>query len=300
MVNRVERPHQRNYYSSSQHIFLGVVFQAHAVVRPIKKKNTEEEKRIERKEKCVASRYHDHGSSHNGEGGRCSPRVIGVEVQTHRQRTCIHVRIYGALILFNSTSIHIEDSGLHRSHGAANSNLFREYIGAESDSVKLSDVPINSKVEVHFILAFAIDYTSDNHPSSTNGKFNVFWETKNLGPSAIASVKAKNSNVKVAVSLGGDSVVHDKNKFYAYDQISVSQFVKHFHHQQASSYKGRQLLASFISKGNLGLPPNKGFFEACKELKRDGKLGGIFVWCADESKEFGFRYEKAALALLAA
>ncbi|CAI9297889.1 unnamed protein product [Lactuca saligna] len=281
---------------------------------------------------------------------------------------------------------------------AANSNLFREYIGAESDSVKLSDVPINSKVEVHFILAFAIDYTSDNHPSPTNGKFNVFWETKNLGPSAIASVKAKNSNVKVAVSLGGDSVVHDKNKvffspksinswvqnavssltsmikqynldgididyehfrshdeetfvecigrliiilkknriikfasiapyedegpvqrnylalwrkyghvidyvnfqFYAYDQISVSQFVKHFHHQQASSYKGSQLLASFISKGNLGLPPNKGFFEACKELKRDGKLGGIFVWCADESKEFGFRYEKAALALLAA
>lgn len=89
-------------------------------------------------------------------------------------------------------------------------------------------------------------------------------------------------------------------QFYAYDQISVSQFVKHFHHQQASSYKGSQLLASFISKGNLGLPPNKGFFEACKELKRDGKLGGIFVWCADESKEFGFRYEKAALALLAA
>ncbi|KAI3782387.1 hypothetical protein L2E82_12432 [Cichorium intybus] len=284
------------------------------------------------------------------------------------------------------------------SSGAANSNLFREYIGAESDSVKLSDVPINSKVEVHFILAFAIDYTSDNHPSPTNGKFNVFWETKNLGPSEIATVKAKNSNVKVAVSLGGDSVVDDKNKvyfspksinswvhnavssltsmikqynldgididyehfrshdektfvecigrlitilkkrrtikfasiapyeddgpvqshylalwrkyghvidyvnfqFYAYDKLSVSQFVKHFHHQQASSYGGSQLIASFISKGNLGLPPNKGFFEACAQLKRQGKLGGIFVWCADESKDFGFRYEKVAQALLAA
>ncbi|GKC91233.1 chitinase 2-like protein [Tanacetum coccineum] len=51
---------------------------------------------------------------------------------------------------------------------AANSNLLREYIGAESDSVKLTDMPINSKVEVHYILAFAIDYTSDNRPSPTN------------------------------------------------------------------------------------------------------------------------------------
>ncbi|XP_024968808.1 chitinase 2-like [Cynara cardunculus var. scolymus] len=281
---------------------------------------------------------------------------------------------------------------------AANSNLFREYIGAESDSVKLSDVPINPKVEVHFILAFAIDYTPDNHPSPTNGKFNVFWETNHLGPSEIASIKAKNSNVKVAVSLGGDSVVNDSNKvyfspksihswvqnavssltsmihhynldgididyehfrsedhektfvecigqlitilkkrrtikfasiapyeddgpverhylalwkkyghvidyvnfqFYAYDKLSVSQFIHHFNHQQASSYAGSQLLASFISKGNLGLPPNDGFFEACKELKRHGKLGGISVWCADESKAFGFRYEKTSQALLA-
>jgi len=280
---------------------------------------------------------------------------------------------------------------------AANSNIFREYIGAESDSVKLSDVPINSKVEVHYILAFAIDYTSDNHPTPTNGKFKVFWETKNLGPSQIASIKAKHSNVKVAVSLGGDSVGGDKHKvhfspksvnswvqnavnsltsmikqynldgididyehfrsdektfvecigqlitilkkkrvikfasiapyedngsveshylalwkkyghvidyvnfqFYAYDKLSVSEFVNHFNHQYASSYAGGQILASFISKGNLGLPPNDGFFEACKELKRRGKLGGIFVWSADESKDFGFRYEKASQALLAA
>ncbi|KVI12000.1 2S globulin [Cynara cardunculus var. scolymus] len=277
---------------------------------------------------------------------------------------------------------------------AANSNLFREYIGAESDSVKLSDVPINPKVEVHFILAFAIDYTPDNHPSPTNGKFNVFWKTNNLGPTEIASVKAKNPNVKVAVSLGGDSV-NGRNKvyfspksihswvqnavssltsmikqynldgididyehfrsdektfvecigqlitilkksqtikfasiapyedngpvqshylalwkkyghvidyvnfqFYAYDKLSVSQFIYHFNHQQDSSYAGSQLLASFISKGNLGLPPNDGFFEACRELKRQGKLGGIFVWCADESKAFDFKYEQESQALV--
>ncbi|KAJ9548344.1 hypothetical protein OSB04_020887 [Centaurea solstitialis] len=284
---------------------------------------------------------------------------------------------------------------LFSSCSAANSNLFREYIGAESDSVKLSDIPINPNVEVHFILAFAIDYTPDNHPSPTNGKFNVFWETNNLGPSEIASVKAKNSNVKVAVSLGGDSVVHDRNKayfspksinswvqnavssltsmihqfnldgididyehfmadentfvecvgqlitilkksqtikfasiapfedngpvqshylalwkkyghvidyvnfqFYAYNKLSVSQFIDHFNQQQSSSYAGSQLLASFISKGNLGLPPDDGFFEACRELKREGKLGGIFVWCADESKAFGFKYEQESQALV--
>ncbi|XVF68654.1 hypothetical protein PTKIN_Ptkin11bG0018700 [Pterospermum kingtungense] len=98
---------------------------------------------------------------------------------------------------------------------AANSKLFREYIGAESESVKLSDVPINSSVEFHFILAFAIDYTNDNNPSPTNGKFNIFWETKNLGPGQIASIKSSNSNVKIAVSLGGDSVVGDDKAFFA-------------------------------------------------------------------------------------
>ncbi|KAL4589160.1 hypothetical protein LXL04_002064 [Taraxacum kok-saghyz] len=340
---------------------------------------------------------------------------LGVLVEILRINSAIYI-IKHLITTINQTSIHISVHSkenmvfgtflmgaifvlsLISSCSAANSNLFREYIGAESDSVKLSDVPISPKVEVHFILAFAIDYTSNNHPTPTNGKFNAFWETKNLGPSEIASIKAKNSNVRVAVSLGGDSFAHDKSnvyfspksinswvenavssltsmikeynldgididyehfrssddvttfvecvgrlitilkkrkvikfasiapyedngpvqshylalwrkyghvidyvnfQFYAYDKLSVSQFVSHFNDQQGSSYRGSQLLASFISKGNLGLPANKGFFEACKELKKQGKLGGIFVWCADESKEVGFKYEKAAQALLA-
>ncbi|KAF2300455.1 hypothetical protein GH714_013512 [Hevea brasiliensis] len=57
----------------------------------------------------------------------------------------------------------------------ANSKLFREYIGAESESIKLSHVPINSGVDFHFILSFAIDYTSLENPSPTNGKFKAFW-----------------------------------------------------------------------------------------------------------------------------
>ncbi|XVF05599.1 hypothetical protein REPUB_Repub05bG0186700 [Reevesia pubescens] len=88
----------------------------------------------------------------------------------------------------------------------ANSNLFREYIGAEFNNVKFTDVPINTNVEFHFILSFAIDYDTSDSPSPTNGKFNVFWDSDNLSPSQVSSIKSGHSNVKVALSLGGDSV----------------------------------------------------------------------------------------------
>ncbi|RWR72975.1 2S globulin [Cinnamomum micranthum f. kanehirae] len=101
-------------------------------------------------------------------------------------------------------------------HYTANSKLFREYIGAESDSVKLTDMPINSDVKVHFILAFAIDYAN----GTTNGKFNVFWETNNLKPADIVSIKNKHRNVKVAVSLGGDSVDCQHKAYFKPKSIS--------------------------------------------------------------------------------
>ncbi|XP_020092761.1 chitinase 2-like [Ananas comosus] len=88
----------------------------------------------------------------------------------------------------------------------ANSNLFREYIGAEFNGVKFSDVPVNQNVEFHFILSFAIDYTTSTSPSPTNGRFNIFWDSNNLSPAQVASVKRRHGNVKVALSLGGDSV----------------------------------------------------------------------------------------------
>lgn len=93
----------------------------------------------------------------------------------------------------------------HTSILAAPSDLFREYIGAEFKNVKFSDVPINSNVDFHFILSFAIDYDASGS-SPTNGKFNIFWDTENLSPSQVSSIKSTHSNVKVALSLGGDSV----------------------------------------------------------------------------------------------
>lgn len=84
-------------------------------------------------------------------------------------------------------------------------HLFREYIG-----VKFSDVLINPDVNFHFILAFALD---SNQPTPTNGDFNTFWDTDNLTPSHVTAVKRKHKNVKVALSLGGDSV-GDGNAYF--------------------------------------------------------------------------------------
>ncbi|XP_077213490.1 chitinase 2-like [Tasmannia lanceolata] len=282
---------------------------------------------------------------------------------------------------------------LSTTQAAPPSNLFREYIGAEFKNVKFSDVPINPGVNFHFILSFAIDYTTSSSPSPTNGKFNVFWDSGNLSPSQVSSIKSMHSNVKVALSLGGDSVgggsayfnpstidswvgnavssltrivkqyhldgididyehfradpntfaecigrlvtTLKKNgvisfasiapfdddqvqshylalwrkyghvidyvnfQFYAYDKgTTVTQFLSYFN-TQSSNYNGGKVLASFISDGSGGLSPDGGFFSACSRLKNEGKLHGIFIWSADDSKGNGFRYERQSQALLA-
>ncbi|KAJ4826219.1 hypothetical protein Tsubulata_005781 [Turnera subulata] len=106
----------------------------------------------------------------------------------------------------------------------SNSKLFREYIGAEDKGVTFSDVPINPNVEFHFILSFAIDYTTTSHPSPTNGNFNVFWDTHHLTPSSVSSIKAHHSNVKVAMSLGGDTV-QDRHNVY-FNPRSINSWVQ--------------------------------------------------------------------------
>ncbi|KAK8671605.1 hypothetical protein V6N13_038195 [Hibiscus sabdariffa] len=99
----------------------------------------------------------------------------------------------------NSVSFKIAEDGKDRTmHGPAYGfgrlsssqrlEIPRPRKSKESGSIEFSDVPINSGVEFHFILAFAIGYTRDNHPSPANGKFNVFWETKNLGPCQVEDI----------------------------------------------------------------------------------------------------------------
>lgn len=107
--------------------------------------------------------------------------------------------------------------------GAApgNSDLFREYIGAEFKNVTFAEVPINRNVEFHFILSFAIDYDTSG-TSLTNGDFNIFWDSYNLSPSQVSSIKNAHSNVKVAVSLGGDTVA---SKYAYFSPSSVDSWV---------------------------------------------------------------------------
>lgn len=274
-----------------------------------------------------------------------------------------------------------------------NTRLFREYIGADGNNIKFSDVPIHPEIEFHFILSFAVDYTASSSPSATNGIFRVFWDEKNLSPSSVSSIKAQHSNVKFALSLGGDTVgkktadfkpksikswvdnafdsisriVKDNDldgvdidyehfkadsyiftecigqlllrlkrqnvvsfvsiapfdddtvqsnylalwrkyghlidyvnfQFYAYGKgTTVSQFLNHFE-TQSSNYQGGKVLASFATDGSGGLTPEKGFFKACSTLQSRGKLHGIFVWSADDSKRNNFHDEILAQSLLA-
>ncbi|XP_074588734.1 chitinase 2-like [Curcuma longa] len=102
---------------------------------------------------------------------------------------------------------------------SSTSGIFREYIGAEFSGVRFSDVPISSGVEFHFILAFAIDYTTSDSPTPTNGRFNIFWDNQNLSPAAIAAIKRAHPNVKVALSLGGDSVGDGDFAYFAPDSV---------------------------------------------------------------------------------
>ncbi|KNA23582.1 hypothetical protein SOVF_023140 [Spinacia oleracea] len=274
-----------------------------------------------------------------------------------------------------------------------NLKLFREYIGAEFTNVKFTDVPINPNLQFDFILSFAIDYTtSTSSPTPTNGKFNIFWDTKNLPPAQVSYIKKKHPNVRVGLSIGGDSIFNNlayfqpksihswvsnavsslthiikqfaldgididyehfkgdpdtfaecigrlisilKRKgvvkfasiapfddpdvqnhyislwkkyghvidyvnyqFYAYDNsTTIPEFIGYFE-KQRKNYKGGKILTSFISDGSKGLAPTKGFFSACEILKKRKQLFGIFVWCADESKSSGFRYEKQGQTLL--
>ncbi|KAK4492015.1 hypothetical protein RD792_002803 [Penstemon davidsonii] len=271
--------------------------------------------------------------------------------------------------------------------------IFREYIGAEDNNVRFSDVPINPDVDFHFILSFTIDYTNTASPKSTNGDFRVYWDSENLNPSQVSAIKSKHSNVKVAMSLAGDTInnknvyfnptsisswvsnaIHSITKivneynldgididyehfssdpdtfaecmgrlifylkqnqvvsfisiapyeddsvqpyylalwrkyghlidyvnfqFYAYEKgTSVSQFLKYFETQK-SNYYGGKVLVSFGTDGSGGLSPKNGFFEACSILSKQGKLHGIFIWSADDSKKANFKYEKQSQDFLA-
>ncbi|KAG6415440.1 hypothetical protein SASPL_122851 [Salvia splendens] len=60
----------------------------------------------------------------------------------------------------------------------------------------------------------SIDYTDGAHPAPTNGDFRVYWDTKNLSPSKVSAIKDKHANVRVAMSLGGDTIGNNKPVYF--------------------------------------------------------------------------------------
>ncbi|OEL17774.1 Chitinase 1 [Dichanthelium oligosanthes] len=105
--------------------------------------------------------------------------------------------------------------------------LFREYIGANYKNVSLADVPVHPGVDFHFILAFAIDYAADptntSAPASpTDGRFVVYWDEAHLTPAAVAAAKhcSNGNNVRVALSLGGDTV-HGANATFRASSVDA-------------------------------------------------------------------------------
>ncbi|KAH7415910.1 hypothetical protein KP509_14G065600 [Ceratopteris richardii] len=101
-------------------------------------------------------------------------------------------------------SLHLRASGIPSTLSKLNGNVFSEYIGALFNGVRFTDVPISRDVDFHFILGFAIDYNWTGPP--TNGVFDIYWPKSVLTPEAVQAIKSQYSNVKVMVSLGGDTI----------------------------------------------------------------------------------------------
>jgi hypothetical protein len=90
-------------------------------------------------------------------------------------------------------------------------------------------------------------------------------------------------------------------QFYGYgDNTNVDYYVKFYNDQQAN-YPGSKLLASFKTGDVTGLlSPDQGI-SAAKELQRQNKLPGLFIFSADSSKisPYGFKYETMAQEIIA-
>ncbi|XP_050205500.1 chitinase 2-like [Mercurialis annua] len=79
-----------------------------------------------------------------------------------------------------------------------------EYIGASGIPITFDNVPIQDKIDFHFILSFAID--ADPSGNSQNGTFSPYW-ANTLTPDSVLAIKQKNpNNVKALASLSGWSL----------------------------------------------------------------------------------------------
>lgn len=100
----------------------------------------------------------------------------------------------------------------------------------------------------------------------------------------------------------GSGVIDYVNyQFYGYGaNTDVDTYVKCYD-EQAANYPGGKVLASFKTGDVEGLlSPDQGI-AAAKELQRQNKLPGLFIWSADSSKKssYQFKYETEAQEIIA-
>ncbi|KAK3120020.1 hypothetical protein QOZ80_9AG0679600 [Eleusine coracana subsp. coracana] len=85
-------------------------------------------------------------------------------------------------------------------------------------------------------------------------------------------------------------------QFYGYgDNTDVTTYVT-FYDNQTANYPGGKVLASLMTNQTTGLlTPDQGV-SAAKELQRQNKLPGFFIWCADNSEKSSYRFKYETLA----
>ncbi|KAM1778553.1 hypothetical protein ACFX12_040034 [Malus domestica] len=206
--------------------------------------------------------------------------------------------------------------------------LMNEYTGATGIPITFDSVPIDSEIDFHFILGFAID--ADPSCMQQNGIFSPYWQST-LTPQSVAAIKQKHSNVKVMVSLSGELITGLKNKglisvasiapFYGttapYVQLfdgyaDVIDYVNHqFYTDKVTTAKGYlqafKLRAAQFGKEKL-LPAYEvdgrgiqgdAFFDALTLLQTNGfEINGVMIFSADASSKNNFYYERKSKAFL--
>ncbi|KAL5231704.1 hypothetical protein ABZP36_030480 [Zizania latifolia] len=96
-------------------------------------------------------------------------------------------------------------------------------------------------------------------------------------------------------------VDHVNFQFYGYGANTDVPLYVQFYDKQSANYPGGKVLASFKTGDVTGLISPEQGIAAAKELQRQGKLPGLFIWSADSSKvsSYSFDYETKAQEIIA-
>jgi hypothetical protein len=196
--------------------------------------------------------------------------------------------------------------------GGATVNDYTVYFNATSVDSWVSNAvsSLTSIIQEYNLDGIDIDYESFSNANDTNTFTECIGQLittlKNNGVISFASIAPyADSTVQSmykALWAKYSSVIDYVNfQFYGYGaDTTIDQYVQYYD-EQVTNYPGGNVLASFTT-GNTtesGVISADTGLNACKELKSENKLYGIFIWSADDSLSQGFTYEIQSQALLA-